>query len=891
MESRSRRYDERRPEARPFQWWSLVQHHREAVGRLLHLLGSAVDALEEPDEPGPLRARPASRIQGDRASQLAFLDGARGTGKTSVALSLRRGLSSRKGVDAMSAIPEGVAIDAPLRAAVERMGEVARDIQPHLVWLPPLDMEPLPEGVNALAALLVRLENAFDGRGERPRSHRGWLTDTGEDDEALVMALDSLRRDVVHAWDGGMRIRSPGQNMHDWADEVVRAERARLDLNERFTDLLDRLAWHRYRRGKPGPLFVQVVDDFDLNPHLCVELLRVVRMVTTPRLFFILAGDLDVASNVMHLKLAGDGARLLNAAVSHSPFEGRLIGTVKATAANNLRKLVPPSHRIELRPLSVSEALALELPGRGCTLEDALDRIRYRSRTGVDSLGEMMKRPWRTVGYGDGAEFESERDGALRGAWDDRPSLIHLNFLRAPVRALIDLAMMLRRRAGPKSTAGADEANSERSDLPSSADIGMVLEGEVLRRLDEAPIADISIEGREAIRGAIRDRTLSTAMALTPITEDTRSRDGAVTYHFVNSFRWSLKSSEPSPDTRLPWTLGAGLALIHDLGIDAEELDRRRWLPDVKLTPGLTLGYAEWTHGEASVAISWPELEWRSVADHIAFALLWSRIDDRRDLRLEAVLKRWLKAWYTVDGHDRRPAGEAFHSETWASTLTRVTLGPALEPRVLVLAMLAPELQWPEELVGELLAAPGVEAWAREAEVAQRVGSVRVDRLELFRREENRAVSRSLPLLSPVGREHYIKQAEAMLAELRRTLQNLQHRPAQLDEWIGHIDTTRRSLIALVRSQTGQITTTLQESARSLRSDQGLMFDALGTTVEETLDNNFEALRFVLERVVPSVPGAFNSLGEGCLCPDVGILQKRFGWPRFVSLAQTPSDR
>ncbi len=53
-------------------------------------------------------------------------------------------------------------------------------------------------------------------------------------------------------------------------------------------------------------LFVLPVDDFDLAPAHCLELLRLIRMITTPRLVFVVAGNIRVAETVLRLKSEGD---------------------------------------------------------------------------------------------------------------------------------------------------------------------------------------------------------------------------------------------------------------------------------------------------------------------------------------------------------------------------------------------------------------------------------------------------------------------------------------------------------------------------------------------------------------------------------------------------------
>src|SRR5262249_44812102 len=93
---------------------------------------------------------------------------------------------------------------------------------------------------------------------------------------------------------------------HAYAAEVLQAESDRLSLNEKLGKVLDDLA----RLFDFDPLFVLPVDDFDLNPARSVELLRIIRAISVPRLFSLVLGDLSVAELIVRLGFSGSLAKL-----------------------------------------------------------------------------------------------------------------------------------------------------------------------------------------------------------------------------------------------------------------------------------------------------------------------------------------------------------------------------------------------------------------------------------------------------------------------------------------------------------------------------------------------------------------------------------------------------
>jgi hypothetical protein len=232
-----------------------------------------------------------------------------------------------------------------------------------LVWLATIDMETLAEPTNLLAAILARVSEAAWGRGAEERDVAGLLESRSESRDTLLH-LQHLETNVALAWDGNLAARGGQLDPDSFAIEVMRTERARLSLNRSIREALDDLARKVFgkdgRDGVSNPLFVLSVDDFDLNPLRCLDLLRALRMVSVPRLFTVVLGDVKVAEMLFNLKLSGDFARLAGRSgredlLSLSAEDVR--GLAGEVAANAIRKLLPPAQIIRLEHMTPAEAL------------------------------------------------------------------------------------------------------------------------------------------------------------------------------------------------------------------------------------------------------------------------------------------------------------------------------------------------------------------------------------------------------------------------------------------------------------------------------------------------------------------------------------------------------
>ncbi len=381
--------DTRRLEAIPLDWNALSEQQRNAVEAssrwLVDALGSIPQLKDRPEQfrqSGPV-------LDSNRRSQLGFIDGDRGMGKSSVLLTLQALTTeddffvednAKNRADKANKILTAVDRDRYPSTMKLHDGQRRRNV----VWLETLDMEPLSKGVNLFAAILARIEQELDIRlNELPPMAAALAEPDGY--AGAADKLRQLQNDVAIVWDrkeGGVYEGDPSTR----ALWVNQAEKAGLEMNQRIGQVLEAMARARWNRKDENPLFVLPVDDFDLAPCHCLELLRLIRMITTPRLFFLVAGNTRIAEAVLKLRTEGD---LLSLTDGKPLDSDEVRGNAAEIAANNMRKLLPPVQRVCLAEFRIDEALRIgENTPEGSLLEN-LKKVSFevnQTPTGANTM-------------------------------------------------------------------------------------------------------------------------------------------------------------------------------------------------------------------------------------------------------------------------------------------------------------------------------------------------------------------------------------------------------------------------------------------------------------------------------------------------------------------------
>jgi|GEM_PF-4649443 len=347
-----------RREACPLGYADLDEKQKEGFDRIVAALNEAVELLE----PASAKRKPLARSwnpwkpKTDKRSNLLFLSGERGTGKTTLMLSMFGHFVDPEAFDAQKDSGEPI---------------VSSNLARRTLWLAPIDMEPLPKPTNLFAAILARIEHALDQQIESPDDTEarassarfpGMFEDAGTQRayRDCLKKLRTLQRDASTAWDGNLSTRAGQLDTDQYFHEVVRAERARVDMTHLLDDVLDYLAEHAPWCGDlTNPLFVLPIDDIDLNPAQAVDLLNLLRSVSSKRLFTLILGDIELMEQVLQYKIAGT----LNELQPNIQAGDGLLHDARNGAAEGIRKLIPPGQRIHLTRLAIAEAFEFKLPG------------------------------------------------------------------------------------------------------------------------------------------------------------------------------------------------------------------------------------------------------------------------------------------------------------------------------------------------------------------------------------------------------------------------------------------------------------------------------------------------------------------------------------------------
>jgi hypothetical protein len=279
-----------RPEAVPLGFSELTAEQRKAGEQAVRLLRGM--ALEQGKAPVPQSTQHSYLpviYKEHRGNRVVLLDGARGSGKSALLITLLDGYSTAL---LEQRAPEGYS---------SWLSPADRIVPVGLV-----DLQPLAPSTNLLFHLLANLERvveAMELRQDQPRLGTAAWNPGSENESASRKAWRNFVRVAASGWKDNLEARKGMLDAEAFAVEVEQGELQRLDLSNAFRELMDALvqdyrAWNHWQAGPP-PLFLIAVDDADMNPDLTEQLLDLVRKLWHPRLAFLLSGHSDLFINTL----------------------------------------------------------------------------------------------------------------------------------------------------------------------------------------------------------------------------------------------------------------------------------------------------------------------------------------------------------------------------------------------------------------------------------------------------------------------------------------------------------------------------------------------------------------------------------------------------------------
>ncbi|RKH52892.1 hypothetical protein D7X55_13935 [Corallococcus sp. AB049A] len=425
-------------EARAFAWADLLTPTRQGLQELFSWLEAACEGNAN-----------GANTSTEHLSTSLLVSGARGSGKTTLLLSAVQALRDWKSF-----------VRGPPSPEVASLSRTLERLERRVLWLEPLDLEPVPSQANLLATLLVRVRAALDhsrhAKGARGESARWASSILEEGAEETWGKLDHLIRDASFMWEDipsttDARVR---------AEQQIRASEIYANFQPRFADAMEDVArtLSMPRFGASGGeqvLLVLPIDNVDRSIEHLYNIVKLTRMVASRHLWFVLAAGHQEFQRFMERSFQRELIVSGQADIG-SRGQEETLAIARRQAATTLRRALPPSYRIALAPVEPHEAWRFPVDGKEESLGSLLRRLRLptgkRTESRVldtfadllDLNGRLMPdvaRCYREALRTDGAE---SRDTDAR---PDEPLLQHVGrlALKLPARTLQDLWLAVRR--------------------------------------------------------------------------------------------------------------------------------------------------------------------------------------------------------------------------------------------------------------------------------------------------------------------------------------------------------------------------------------------------------------------------------------------------------------
>lgn len=679
----------------------LTSHQQTGLRRLLRMLNAALERLGD-SEQSETSLSP-TWLTNKRRAQLAFINGHRGAGKTTLMTTLVRLVVPERDSRFFENFnkPDPQTVPSESSSGLEdELVDLAQPLRGRVVVLEPLDMEPLPKETPLLAAILARLSGAARDCGTTGAQSRGLLDPDLADDRDFIR-FQQFQSQIARALDSNLPSRRGNLDREQYGRAVMEQEDDRLRIRYSLDIVLKHLSKAIEAEGSQSPtshegspkhLFLVPVDDVDLNPTRCLELLRLLRSYSPPQLFFLLMGQFDLVKTIVKMSMASEYARLRVAQMPTSrTAEERLERDLAEVAAANLQKMVPDV--IELPSLAINEIMAFRPLGTSPDakpLGDLFAEVKFTNESvlpvGVCNLRDLLKFNRRSVSPGIARTTPDFKIGEYPG----------LGAFQVSPRRLVDLWRHL-------SEALEREQQAVESDAGDVDPVVQVFENHWTRIVDEDPYLDAEsrerlqregIDGCEVILGTENaiTRELPIEDATVEIHEGDRD-DGASYQPLLSIASATLESGIPRLRLcRQP------VSDLHSEETQQELLDLRTrcayvLLHDLRLARGApqTVNRSErlrvaspvamlWKNeGGVPVRINWPLPRLNSFAEFTALlgsldseftAMQYDESEELRSLP-QQLLKRMMRVWVMRGLHSllRRPQNAVTHYSSWSDII------------------------------------------------------------------------------------------------------------------------------------------------------------------------------------------------------------------------------
>ncbi len=285
-----------------------------------------------------------------RKNNVILINGARGTGKTSLLMTFLKGLNC----------PEtGKCRNRGADCDCKELG--FQDTQREVRALPPIDFDPYPPKLpvyNWIIQAFYPLVRMLDE--EKTKLFQNNSTWGSEEPQTLMEKFRKVDNSAAVGWNTGLLKNALGKDVDEyllWQEEQQRYwQKLAKEWQDFLGALMEGLECHGGGQGLPCPrLIILPIDDLDLQVERVGELLRALRLLRHDRLVYLLTGDTENTDLALTTSYQRDFARGVSALSEDSLDK---IAEYSAKLGLSLReKTIPHAQTFLLHKLTVKQAM------------------------------------------------------------------------------------------------------------------------------------------------------------------------------------------------------------------------------------------------------------------------------------------------------------------------------------------------------------------------------------------------------------------------------------------------------------------------------------------------------------------------------------------------------
>lgn len=318
----------------------------------------------------------ALRSSGSKKSQaisrIAILSGQKGTGKSSVMLTMQQLMSNTSALTSEIGNLEQQKFDSFTDSKIgnEQIETFKKLVDKDHIgllskihWLQPMSMDPWPDGSNFLGGVFARLDSVIGNLARDAENSNRFQRDGTLATNTARQWFRNLRNNAVTAQEGNLSKIANTMMPDAFAIQVNENEDNKSQMNKDLEDILSEVI-NPYENGSQRSsgnrdnegIFVVVIDDVDLRPAQAAKALKLAHAMSNSRLFFLFLGDIEALDTMLFYEVQGEFVSLLEhppTSVEMDDIEARS----NEIASSVVRKLIPWNQRIRIHDMTIDEAL------------------------------------------------------------------------------------------------------------------------------------------------------------------------------------------------------------------------------------------------------------------------------------------------------------------------------------------------------------------------------------------------------------------------------------------------------------------------------------------------------------------------------------------------------